>query len=85
MVEFGGVEIAYDGKQRFELDLAYATTIHSSQGSEYPGVIMPIVGAHSHMLSRNLIYTAVTRAKNRSASLANKPLYKSPRALSKRF
>ena len=63
MVEFGGVEIAYDGKQRFELDLAYATTIHSSQGSEYPGVIMPIVGAHSHMLSRNLIYTAVTRGK----------------------
>jgi len=63
MVEFDGVEIAYDGLQRFDLDLAYATTIHSSQGSEYPGVIIPVVAAHAHMLSRNLIYTAITRAK----------------------
>ena len=63
MVEFDGVEIAYDGLQRFDLDLAYATTIHSSQGSEYPGVIIPVVAAHAHMLSRNLIYTAITRGK----------------------
>ena len=64
MVEFDGVEIAYDGLQRFDLDLAYATTIHSSQGSEYPGVIIPIVSSHTHMLSRNLIYTAITRGKS---------------------
>ena len=63
MVEFDGTEIAFDGKQRLELDLAYATTIHSSQGSEYPGVIIPVVAAHAHMLSRNLIYTAITRGK----------------------
>lgn len=63
MVEFDGVEIAYDGLQRFDLDLAYATTIHSSQGSEYPGVIIPVVSSHAHMLSRNLIYTAITRGK----------------------
>ena len=63
MVEFGGMEIAFDGKQRYDLDLAYATTIHSSQGSEYPGVIIPVVASHTHMLSRNLIYTAVTRGK----------------------
>ena len=55
MVEFDGVEIAYDGLQRFDLDLAYATTIHSSQGFEYPGVIIPVVSSHAHMLSRNLI------------------------------
>ena len=63
MVEFEGSEIAFDNLQRFDLDLAYATTIHSSQGSEYPGVIIPIVSAHAHMLSRNLIYTAITRGK----------------------
>ena len=63
MVDFDGQEIAFDGLQRYDLDLAYATTIHSSQGSEYPGVIMPITAAHGHMLSRNLIYTAITRGK----------------------
>lgn len=63
MVDFEGSEIAFDNFQRFDLDLAYATTIHSSQGSEYPGVIIPIVSAHAHMLSRNLIYTAITRGK----------------------
>ncbi len=46
MVEFDGVEIEYDGLQRFDLDLSYATTIHSSQGSEYPAVIIPVVSAH---------------------------------------
>ena len=63
MVEFDGQEIAFEGLQKYDLDLAYATTIHSSQGSEYPGVIMPITSAHAHMLSRNLIYTAITRGK----------------------
>ena len=75
MVEFDGVEIAYDGLQRFDLDLAYATTIHSSQGSEYPGVIIPVVSSHAHMLSRNLIYTAITRERHKSVlSARSKPL-----------
>ena len=47
-----------------ELELAYAITIHKSQGSEYPAVIMPILGGPRMLLNRNLLYTAVTRAKN---------------------
>ena len=45
------------------LSLAYATSIHKSQGSEYPAVVIPLLTAHFVMLSRNLVYTAVTRAK----------------------
>ncbi len=47
-----------------ELELSYAITIHKSQGSEYPAVIMPILGGPRMLLNRNLLYTAVTRAKN---------------------
>lgn len=72
MVEFDGVEIEYDGLQRFDLDLSYATTIHSSQGSEYPAVIIPVVSAHAYMLSRNLIYTAVTRGKQQVCVVGEK-------------
>lgn len=61
--EAGAKEIALEGKDKFEMDLAYATTIHSSQGSEYPGVIVPVTSAHHYMLSRNLLYTAITRGK----------------------
>ncbi|MDY6004247.1 MAG: ATP-binding domain-containing protein, partial [Parabacteroides sp.] len=46
-----------------ELTLAYATTIHKSQGSEYPIVVMPVLMNHYVMLQRNLIYTGITRAK----------------------
>jgi len=45
------------------LVLAYATTIHKAQGSEYPIVVMPVLMTHYVMLQRNLIYTGVTRAK----------------------
>ena len=47
-----------------ELELAYAITIHKSQGSEYPAVIMPLLGGPRMLLNRNLLYTAVTRARN---------------------
>ena len=47
-----------------ELELSYAITIHKSQGSEYPAVIMPILGGPRMLLNRNLLYTAVTRAKS---------------------
>ena len=46
-----------------EVSLAYAMTIHKSQGSEYPIIVVPITYANKRMMQRNLIYTAVTRAK----------------------
>ena len=53
----------YDVTDLDELVLAYATTIHKSQGSEFPYVIMPVMMSHYVMLQRNLLYTGVTRAK----------------------
>ncbi len=55
--------VIYDSKQAEELELAYAITIHKSQGSEYPAVIMPLVSGASMLMTRNLLYTGVTRAK----------------------
>ena len=63
MVLFDGREVIYDITELDELVLAYATTIHKSQGSEYPIVVMPVLMSHYVMLQRNLIYTGVTRAK----------------------
>ena len=55
--------VTYDAKQAEELELAYAITIHKSQGSEYPAVIMPLVSGMPRLMTRNLLYTGVTRAK----------------------
>ncbi len=55
------VRYGYDGLD--ELELAYAITIHKAQGSEYPAVIMPLLGGPRPLLTRNLLYTGVTRAK----------------------
>lgn len=55
----------YERENIIELDLAYAITIHKSQGSEFDCVIIPVFGQHFKMLFRNLIYTAITRAKKR--------------------
>ena len=62
-VNFEGRLVEYDVTELDELTLAYATTIHKSQGSEYPIVVMPILMNHYVMLQRNLIYTGITRAK----------------------
>ena len=62
-VVFEGREVEYDISELDELVLAYATTIHKSQGSEYPIVVMPVMMNHYVMLQRNLIYTGITRAK----------------------
>lgn len=62
-VDFDGTEVEYDSTELDELLHAYATTIHKSQGSEYPIVVMPILMNHYVMLQRNLIYTGITRAK----------------------
>lgn len=56
-------EVQYDFKQLEELELAYAVTVHKSQGSEYPAVIIPMYPGPRMLMNRNLLYTAVTRAK----------------------
>lgn len=59
----GAREVEYDTDELDELALAYAATVHKSQGSEYPAVVVPVHTQHFVMLQRNLLYTAVTRGK----------------------
>ncbi len=63
VIEFDGRPVTYGFGELDELVLAYATTIHKSQGSEYPAVVIPFTTQHYPMLQRNLLYTAVTRGK----------------------
>lgn len=63
VVEIDGDPVPYDFKQLAALQLAYAVSIHKSQGSEFPAVVVPILTEHHVMLRRNLLYTAVTRAR----------------------
>jgi exodeoxyribonuclease V alpha subunit len=63
-VRIDGQDIEYDFTEIDELVLAYAVSIHKSQGSEYPVVVIPVMTQHYVMLQRNLLYTAVTRGKN---------------------
>jgi len=62
-VNFGHRTVTYEFSELYELVLAYAISIHKSQGSEYPAVIVPIYIQHFTLLQRNLLYTAITRAK----------------------
>lgn len=62
-VHFDGQSATYDFDELDELSLAYALTIHKSQGSEYPAVIIPLHTQHYLMLQRNLLYTGITRGK----------------------
>ena len=55
--------VEYNKSELDEIDLAYAISIHKSQGSEYPIVVTPITTQHYNMLERNLLYTGVTRGK----------------------
>jgi exodeoxyribonuclease V alpha subunit len=68
-------DVVYDGRALDELTLAYASTIHKSQGSEYPAVVIPLLTSHFVMLTKNLVYTAVTRGKRLVVLVAD------PRAL----
>ena len=61
--DFEGRDVVYGFAELDELVLAYATTIHKSQGSEYPAVVIPLTTQHYPMLQRNLVYTGVTRGK----------------------
>ena len=64
-VDYDGRVVEYSKSQLGDLELAYAITIHKSMGSEYETVIIPILMAHRILLTKNLVYTAVTRAKKR--------------------
>ena len=63
IITFDGRDVAYDFQELDELVLSYATTIHKSQGSEYPCVVVPMHTQHYVMLQRNLLYTAITRGR----------------------
>ena len=71
-VEFDGEMKLFHNNKIDYLDLAYAITVHKSQGSEYPNVIMPIVDDHRIMLTRKLIYTAITRGKQNVCLIGSK-------------
>lgn len=62
-IEFDGREVLYAFNELDEVSLAYAISIHKSQGSEYPCVVIPMAMQHYMLLERNLLYTGVTRGK----------------------
>jgi exodeoxyribonuclease V alpha subunit len=63
IIDFDGRSVEYEVNELDEVFLAYATSIHKSQGSEYPAVVIPLATQHYMMLERNLIYTGITRGK----------------------
>jgi exodeoxyribonuclease V alpha subunit len=63
LISFDGRDIVYEYTELSEVVLAYAISVHKSQGSEYPAVVLPVLTQHYILLQRNLIYTAVTRGK----------------------
>lgn len=63
VVSFDGLEVTYEKKDFTQLTHAYCSSIHKAQGSEFPIVVMPVVGNYQRMLRRNLLYTGITRAK----------------------
>jgi exodeoxyribonuclease V alpha subunit len=63
-IYFDGRDVPYDYTELDEISLAYAVSVHKSQGSEYPAVVIPILTQHYVLLQRNLVYTAVTRGRN---------------------
>lgn len=72
IVRYPDNDVIYEKNELDEVMLAYAMSVHKSQGSEYRVVVMPLVGSHHAMLQRNLLYTAVTRAKERVVLLGSK-------------
>lgn len=63
VIDFSGKRATYSKEQLTEIELAYAVTVHKSQGSEFDAVVMPVISVNSRLCYRNLLYTAVTRAK----------------------
>jgi exodeoxyribonuclease V alpha subunit len=64
IITFDGRDVAYEFSELDEIVLAYAVSVHKSQGSEYPAVIIPMLTQHYILLQRNLIYTAITRGRD---------------------
>ena len=75
VIDFSGVEVSYSRSDWDRITLAYAMSIHKSQGSEFPVVIMPITNQAYKMLQRNLVYTGVTRAKQKLILLGSEMAY----------
>lgn len=80
--EGGGLEVDFDGNrveleraQANDLQLAYAISIHKSQGSEFPAVVIPLLRQHSILLARNLVYTAVTRGRRQVVLVGDPSAY----------
>lgn len=71
-VDFLGTKVDFTGKSIGDLDLAYCLTVHKSQGSEFASVIMPIMQEHRKMLHKQLLYTAVTRARKNFTFIGDK-------------
>ncbi|MGH7832531.1 MAG: ATP-dependent DNA helicase, partial [Candidatus Binatia bacterium] len=71
-VQFEGARIAYEADDLNEISLAYAISVHKSQGSEYPVVILPLHTSHYLMLHRRILYTAMTRGKERVVLVGSK-------------
>lgn len=63
LIDFDGTRVELERGEQGDLSLAYAVSIHKSQGSEFPAVVVPLLRQHSIMLARNLVYTAVTRGR----------------------
>jgi exodeoxyribonuclease V alpha subunit len=74
-VDFDGLSVTFEKADLLDLKLAYAISIHKSQGSEYPVVVIPILKAHFMMLQRNLIYTAITRGKKKVVIVGDPAAY----------
>ncbi|MBQ1451053.1 MAG: ATP-dependent RecD-like DNA helicase [Clostridia bacterium] len=71
-IDFGGRVATYPAESFKELELAYAVTVHKSQGSEFEAVIMPVIGVPPNLCYRNLFYTAVTRAKSKMITIGTR-------------
>lgn len=71
-VDFGHLRVGYDRRELDELVHAYAVTVHKSQGSEYPAVVLPLLTQHFMLLQRNLLYTALTRARKLAVIIGSK-------------
>ena len=74
-IDFDGNELVYQRSEWYKIRLAYAMSIHKSQGSEFPVVILPITKSSHRMLQRTLIYTAITRAKSKLILLGEKAAF----------